>query len=423
MSQWQTDDSMPQDVAGTRLRLRKPIGVATTGDDDANDNSIEVETRLDAESGTDLLDTDGSRRAKLKWLLKYAYASLLHVIWFVGNRAWRTYRYVDQLASIFIGNEMQWIGSMSSNRLEQLNEWFKRHQRRLQVYTLSLVAGCSGLYLIFVMLVVALSAPQPNTHIFVPHDVVPLSFATVYDVPIDFTCSCRTLTPIELETDSIFRDDMSMLDTDAGSSKLKATLHGVLAMNEALLDPARGHGRSIASPKLWNSTNAEDLEFINAEHRFNPCVVSVVTHEFGVLHMVNPVVVNEQVAENDASLLEKRSARETVNVFGFLMNGIVSERFVKVQVRFRTVPHVTAVQVKEFTGVDAIVVQAAIQLISDGYKGALEKARGLTEKWKRANRDFDLVRERVRFDVNAHGLLYEMGSGLLVGTGDEQHAK
>jgi len=366
---------------------------------------------IDTESGRDLLDTQDSTKKRLSAIAAKVYAFARSAVYYIWHWLVRIYRWLDQFASIIVGNEMQWIGTMSSDRFEQLNDWYIRHRRLLRIYALVVFAVSAAFYISIIALLMMFGGATQNAHIFVPQDAAAVSYSTVYEVPADFSCMCRTLTSAELEDNVVYRDDASILNNEDSSTLVKTTLAGVLAMNEALLDPTRGDGCSIAAPKLWNTTNTEDLLFIDSGHRFNPCVVSVMTLESGVVHMINPVIVNEHMGDDETSTsnaLEMRPARESVNAFGFLMNGVISDRFTRVHVRYRTWPHATRVQVREFNGVDAIIVQAGVQLITDGYKSAIERARGATEKWKRRHPGHDLVRERVRFDINSQILTFEM---------------
>jgi hypothetical protein len=70
-------------------------------------------------------------------------------------------------------------------------------------------------------------------------------------------------------------------------------------------------------------------------------------------------------------------------------------------------PHPEIPVMGEFSGEDALAIQAGIQLLGDGYEEPLRRARSFTARMQRAHPDVDLRAERVRFDVNSDYFEFE----------------
>lgn len=319
-------------------------------------------------------------------------------------------RWIDQKASVLLGNRRRWVGE-PGGLLDSVVEWYQTYRSRLQLYgTIVLVLGI----IVYITAVWWLLGPvlSRSVHTFVPLDATALVFETTMDLPEDFVCPCTALGPSELE-DNAVASGVDPERAEASGIRTRASLSSVLAVNAALLSPTHASGGgTIMVPKLWNTTaNARDRAFVeHGHHRFNPCILTIQTNTSGLLHLINPVLLNDNpMLPDDARVPATKDvvSRDSLRSFSFLSTGVATPRYSRILVRYRTVPHLELPVTREFAGEDALAIQAGLQLLGDAYEEALRRARGFTTRMLRTHPDVDLRAERVRFDVNSEQFEYE----------------
>ena len=322
----------------------------------------------------------------------------------VKDRLRRAWNMVELFCAMLIGNRTHYVAATvpsEETAIDKARVWIKKYLARL-LKAIGVFAGIVILLVFMCALFVyhiqhpfSVLMPARNVHVFVPVSSSPKIYALVGQVDSHFSCACRVLSDVELIDE--------IIEIGAEDERtIQVPLANVITMQEHLLEPNGFYESTIMTPKIWNSTDANDAKLM-AEGRFNPCVLSVVLESGVTKHMINPVVVEHVTSGKDHDIL----ALDKLLSFGFLERGIEIERFSAIEVRFRSYPHPGKnVVVETFSGVDALRIQSGVQLMKDGYRSALEKTRAELAKLKVRMKDKEIDENKVKFDITDNGSVY-----------------
>ncbi len=312
---------------------------------------------------------------------------------------------LDGLAGLLVGNNMTYVPSDDPSVGERVILWCKEKKRTFATLGIFLMLTFCAIY-------VALAGRallSERGHFFALLKMRPAAFLSPSEIPKDFSCACRDLTGTELMRGIVFQSDPDSL---ADTAQNYASVDGVLAANAALLDVGNDFGCLMAMPKIWNTSSSRDLYFLEGAHRFNPCIVTVDTVEHGRLEMINPILLNDDTTLRDnmkSISLEKIWVKEALRVFDFLSDGIEYSRYKKIILRYRTPPHLEIVKTLELDGLDAIIVQSALQMLRDGYAEIVRKVIAAEKRALKADAELQNSGQRLRFQVGRAGVSYEYG--------------
>jgi len=160
--------------------------------------------------------------------------------------------------------------------------------------------------------------------------------------------------------------DVVLLGRDGEPQAMRyTTVRDVIEVHMDVMTRSSTKARFIM-PKLWNLTTGVPVV---EPGELNPCVVSVKFANGTLVHMVNPTLI---VDVHDATLNALRDTSNVAEMYGiypFLLDEdetplIVAERHKHVHVRYRTPDGL--VVVSDLSGVDAYIVQMAMNVADDG---------------------------------------------------------
>lgn len=213
-------------------------------------------------------------------------------------------------------------------------------------------------------------------HVFTAVEMSVGRYETAESVPHRMRCPCKHVDHSEFDKAAILlKHDGSATSNDAWApSEYITTVANVIAVNEYIINNSEGRVKFVL-PKMWNSTLDRDNRLLNRTD-FNPCVLSIRLDNQKIYHMINPTEYVDPAREP-----EYTSLRERVYVYPFVKHKQGEERVpaataddttvvrrkTSMQLRYRPWPNMNQIQMVNYSGRVAFLVQLALQIAEDGH--------------------------------------------------------